>query len=118
MATKRNRSLTPSVTSLEARLALSTSTSQILVLAPPSTFQISTLTPTVTAPKTSVLAPGNALNFYGAVEAPIIVPATSGEGGLVSCTPIIVTSRDFYPNQQQNLFVTAPLTWSPTSQIS
>lgn len=118
---KSTRTMIPTVMTLDTRIVPTTTTfAPFTAVVVPSTItsQITTITPTVTSPSTSVLAPGGIPEYYGSIEIPVVVPATSGEGGLVSHTTIIVTSRDFYPQDQPIYLSTTPLTYTPTSSLA
>lgn len=98
----------PTVIPCEPRLVLSTTPSPVLVLPPPPTGQITTLTP----PPQDGLLP-----WLGAVESPIIVTMPSGTGQVVHYVTI-VTARPFEPSGPLGDPVPTPLTWSPASPLT
>lgn len=110
------RSLTPTVTTLEPRLALSTTTPTI-VQPPTVTGVITTLQPTVQPIQSSVLSAGGTLEYLAAVEAPIIVAFQSGDG-TTSHFLTIVTPEPFTAGSKIYMSTAAPLQWAPTSQLT
>lgn len=112
------RSLTPTVTTLEDRLALSTTSPTIMVQPPTITGSIDTLTPPV---------PDQQLEYLGTVEAPVIVVLPTGTDQ-VNHFLTIVTTREFHPYNDFDAtapratvpiaLATSPLTFSPVSSLS
>lgn len=111
------RSLTPTVTTLEDRLALSTTSPTIMVRPPTITGSIDTLTPPPTDGQLQWLGDSNAI---------VIIPLNSGTGQTFHFLTIITTEK-VEPLETDPLgaratvpiaLATSPLTFSPVSQLS
>lgn len=113
------RSLTPTVTTLEDRMALSTTSPTIVVQPPTITGSIDTLTPPPTDGQLQWLADSNAA---------VIIPLNSGTGQTVhfltvvtnepfdARDPALITSR--IQTTVPIALATSPLTFSPVSQFA
>lgn len=101
------RSLSPTVQTLEDRLALSTTVSTAFATPPVITGVISTMASTTVNPVSNPQ-----LQYLGTVEAPVILALPTGTDATNHCL-VIVTSRDFYPYEQYQITAQTTVPYFP-----